>query len=156
MATATLEARKGRSTTSQAAASAKRALRGLPGAPQEHRGRALLDRGSEVAGDYLRSRGFEIVETDWESSAGYVDIVAKDGDVLVLVDIKLQVDPSQGFPSDRIDQEKRERYERKAIAYIAEHDELRAVTLRVDTLTVLFLDDRRMLIRHHVNAIGAA
>ena len=41
----------------------------------------------EIAERYLASRGYEILARDWRCEGESVDIVAKDGDVAVLVDV---------------------------------------------------------------------
>ena len=41
----------------------------------------------EIAERYLASRGYEILARDWRCAGERVDIVAKDGDVAVLVDV---------------------------------------------------------------------
>ena len=44
--------------------------------------------GEEVATDYLRRKGYTIVERDWKSGHRDLDIIAMDGQTLVVVEVK--------------------------------------------------------------------
>jgi putative endonuclease len=44
--------------------------------------------GEEVAADYLRRKGYTIVERDWQSGHYDIDIIAMDEDTLVFVEVK--------------------------------------------------------------------
>lgn len=44
--------------------------------------------GEQVAADYLQNKGYEILERDWKSGHRDLDIVARDGNTLVIVEVK--------------------------------------------------------------------
>jgi len=45
-------------------------------------------RGEELAAEYLESLGMLIVERNWRCREGEIDIVALDGDALVIAEVK--------------------------------------------------------------------
>ncbi len=45
-------------------------------------------RGERCAARYLRRRGLRIIERNWRCRSGELDIVARDGDVLVVVEVR--------------------------------------------------------------------
>ncbi len=110
--------------------------------------------GEDAAVRYLARRGYEIVERNWTCFAGEADIIARDGDVLVFIEVKTRSDLSMGFPSEAVTKDKRERYEKIACAYVADH-ELNEMLLRFDVMGILIVDDERMMVRHHINAFSA-
>jgi putative endonuclease len=48
----------------------------------------LGDRGEDAAAAYLERSGMTIVERNWRCKAGEVDIIAIDGEELVLCEVK--------------------------------------------------------------------
>ena len=95
-----------------------------------------------------------MVERNWQCFAGEADIIAQDGDVLVFVEVKTRSDVSMGFPSEAVTKEKRERYERIACAYVADHD-MSEMMLRFDVVAIVMVDEERVMVRHHINAFSA-
>ncbi len=45
-------------------------------------------KGEAMAVRFLRRKHFEILETNWRRGRGEIDIIARDGDVLVFVEVK--------------------------------------------------------------------
>ena len=50
------------------------------------------------AAAYLSACGYSILETNFYSHHGELDIIAKDGDTLVFVEVKYRKDTSMGYP----------------------------------------------------------
>ncbi|MBE6337226.1 MAG: YraN family protein [Lentimicrobiaceae bacterium] len=44
--------------------------------------------GEQIAVDYLIERGYQIIERNWSNGHKEIDIVAKDGDTIVIVEVK--------------------------------------------------------------------
>ena len=44
--------------------------------------------GENLATEYLRSKGYVIIDRDWRSGHRDLDIIAEDGDVVVFVEVK--------------------------------------------------------------------
>ena len=99
-------------------------------------------------------KGYEIVARDWDSPAGNVDIVAKTADAIVFVEVKTRSN-SDAFPEESITPKKRARYERIATAFLVDYEAVE-IAVRFDTIGILVMGPERALIRHHVNAFGAA
>lgn len=110
-------------------------------------------RARRAAASFLKRRDFEILEHDWFCPAGSVDLVCMDDETLVFIEVKARSDASQGFPSDKVDQKKRERFERIAASYLQQHT-LTDTRVRFDVVSILVLGEDRAFLRHHVNAFG--
>lgn len=118
------------------------------------RNKALGKRGEDAAAQYLVKRGYEILERNWTCFAGEADIIARDGDILVFAEVKTRSDERMGFPSEAVTREKRQRYEKIACAYVADH-EFTDMMMRFDVLGMLVIDEERFVVRHHINAFCA-
>ena len=105
-------------------------------------------RGEEAAAAYLERVGFEVLETNWRTKAGEVDIVARDGDVLVLVEVKTRRTLSKGTPEDAVSASKQKRIGRLAAAYL-QGMESEPGEVRFDVVTIYVLGEDRALLRHH-------
>ena len=112
-------------------------------------------RGEDAAVRFLYKRGYEIVERNWSCAVGEADIIARDGRAIVFVEVKTRSSLERGFPSEAVDQDKRSRYERIALAYLAQCDDT-DVPVRFDVVAIVAIAPDRALIRHHINAFSGA
>jgi putative endonuclease len=78
--------------------------------------------GEEIACEYLRNQGYEIIERNWHSRFGEVDIIAREGDTLVFVEVKVRTGPGFGGPEAALNTRKRKRITATARAYLSEVD----------------------------------
>ena len=60
----------------------------------------------KLAGEYLRQQGYEILEYNFRCRMGEVDIVAKDGEYLVFVEVKYRSSGRSGSPLEAVDRRK--------------------------------------------------
>jgi putative endonuclease len=80
---------------------------------------ALGRRGEDLAHRYLQDRGFTIVARNYRLSTGEAeaDIIARDGDALVFVEVKTRESAEFGPPERAIGEDKREHLLKLARAY---------------------------------------
>lgn len=114
----------------------------------------LKQRAVQAAERFLHHRGYDVVDVDWKSPAGDIDIVARDGDDLVFVEVAARDGAAAGFPPSRYQGELRARRERAALAYLAEKgaDE---DPVRFDDVALVAVGPDRALIRHHISSLSA-
>ncbi len=115
------------------------------------RNKALGRKGEDAAARYLEQRGYDIVARNWKCVAGEADIVARDEDWLVFVEVKTRRNTDKGFPSEAVDERKRSRYERIALAWAASHSDT-DVPVRFDVVSIVVVGKDKAVIRHHMNA----
>ena len=63
--------------------------------------------GEDLAAAFLEEKGYAIIERDWKSGHHDLDIVAKDGSTLVIVEVKTRRNRLYGNPEEAIDYRKR-------------------------------------------------
>ncbi|WP_283134224.1 YraN family protein [Rhizohabitans arisaemae] len=103
--------------------------------------------GEQLAADYLRDVGLQIIDRNWRCRAGEIDIVARDGDVLVVVEVKTRSGTSHGTPLGAVSAKKALRLRRLAAHWLgAQYEWFRSV--RIDVLAVQRVADGRMSIKH--------
>lgn len=64
--------------------------------------RAFGNQGEDLACDYLRKIGYQIIQRNYLIRGGEVDIVAKDGEYLVFVEVKSRWSHEYGLPVESI------------------------------------------------------
>lgn len=111
------------------------------------RRQALGRFGEELAADWLTGIGMEVLERNWRCRLGEVDIVARDGDVLVMCEVKTRRGLGFGAPIEAVTPTKAARLSRLAVAYRHAH-EVPAGHLRVDVVGVLVRPDGRISVEH--------
>lgn len=116
--------------------------------------RELGKRGEEAAARFLYRRGYDIVERNWVCPAGEADIIAKDENAVVFVEVKTRSSCEKGFPAEAVDEKKRNRYERIAAYFLKEYDET-DIPVRFDIVSIVAISSDRALVRHHINAFSA-
>ncbi|MBQ8047519.1 MAG: YraN family protein [Prevotella sp.] len=62
--------------------------------------------GEDVAAAFLQEKGYAIVERDWRSGHRDLDLVARDGDRMVFVEVKTRQDGSYASPAYTLNQRK--------------------------------------------------
>ena len=75
---------------------------------------SLGKRGEDVAVGFLERRGYEILERNWKCPFGEADIIARDGNDVVFIEVKTRTGVAKGLPEDAVTKEKRSRYEKIA------------------------------------------
>jgi putative endonuclease len=106
--------------------------------------------GEQLAATYLCSKGLTILERNWRCSDGELDIVARDGEALVFVEVKTRSSAAFGDPAEAVNHAKANRLRKLALRWLAEHhdDEWYWSQLRFDVVSVLRLAPGGPSIRH--------
>jgi putative endonuclease len=100
--------------------------------------RMLGDRGERAAARYLRRRGLRIVTRGYHTPWGEIDLVARDGNVLVLIEVKTR---RRGTPAEAVTPEKQRRLTLAALHFMRRHDLLEQRS-RFDVVAIVWADDR--------------
>jgi putative endonuclease len=92
--------------------------------------------GEEVAAKYLLTQGYRILERNWRCDAGEIDILAVDGEALVVCEVKTRRTSLYGSPLEAVNGPKARRLRALAARWLAEHD-LRPRTVRFDVVGIV-------------------
>lgn len=100
----------------------------MPGPPPElRRGRGLNNRavgglGEEIARRYLARKGYEIVESNYRTRRGELDIITRHADTLVIVEVKLRRGTAYGDPLEAVTAGKQQAIRLMTEEYLSERD----------------------------------
>ena len=78
----------------------------------------LGKKGEEEAANFLTKKGFYIMHRNWRCGQLELDIVARDGDEIVFVEVKTRRNTYFGYPDEAIDDRKIRRIVSAAGAYV--------------------------------------
>ncbi len=113
------------------------------------------DFGENAACKYLKKNGMEIIERNFRTRSGEIDIIARDGETTVFVEVKTRITNEFGNPCEFVNFRKREKIIGTAICYLGRDD----VDMRFDVIEVLyhmrFSRPHADNINHIKNAFGA-
>ena len=77
--------------------------------------------GEEAAVKALKKRGYKIAERNYRTKMGEIDIIAKDGEYTVFVEVRLRKSNDFGTPADTIDERKQQKIIKTAQYYAVEN-----------------------------------
>ena len=90
----------------------------------------------QAAAAFLEAQGLTIAARNAASRGGEIDIVARDGDVLVFVEVRLRANQRFGSGADSVDARKQQRLVRAANHYLIRHHGARPPPCRFDVLSL--------------------
>lgn len=90
--------------------------------------------GESYAADYLTGQGYKIVEPNYRTRYGELDLVATEGEELVFVEVKTRSGEGFGLPEEAVDRRKQQKLIRMAQSYVLEKDW--SGNYRIDVLAI--------------------
>lgn len=111
-------------------------------------------RGEDAAVAYLERLGMSVVDRNWRDGRGELDIVALDGQTLVICEVKTRTVDTHGTPEEAVSVAKQRRLTRLAKSYISANA-LETCAVRFDVVSIAVISPERALLRHHRAAFEA-
>lgn len=108
-------------------------------APTEARYRARSDYGREsesLAAAFLESRGLEIVGRNFRRRSGEIDLIAREGGILCLIEVRARMTMAFGGAAASVGPAKRRRLIRAAHLLLAAHSAWRSLPVRFDVVLI--------------------
>jgi len=99
----------------------------------KRRGTGIL--GEKLAKDFLKKRGYRILETNYRCPQGEIDIVAKHKDFFAFIEVRTKTSLEYGSPEESITPAKKERMRAAAFHYQQTHNNLPSLW-RIDVVAV--------------------
>ena len=82
------------------------------------------DKGEKLARDFIKKKGYRIIETNFRCREGEIDIVARKKDYLVFIEVRTKTSIDYGSPEESITSAKKEKLVASALSYIDAHKKL--------------------------------
>lgn len=97
---------------------------------------ALGAYGEHVAEQYLARRGLVVLDRNWRCDEGEIDLVLREGEVLVVCEVKTRRGALGGTPHEAITAAKLDRLQRLGVRWARAH-ELSPQEMRVDLVAIM-------------------
>lgn len=112
--------------------------------------------GEALASKHLEQHGYRVIEQNWRCQEGEIDLVAREGEDWVFVEVKARSGAHFGSPEEAVTPSKQRKLLRCGLMYLAEHD-LGDVSWRIDVVAIdLARSDRQAQIRVYKHAVDAS
>ena len=116
------------------------------------RTRAVGRFGERVAAQRLTAEGMVLLDRNWRCDQGEVDLVLREGEVLVFCEVKTRSSAAYGHPLEAVGRDKGARLRRLAARWVTEHA-VHPREIRIDLVGVL-LAERGPAQVEHVRGVG--
>lgn len=105
--------------------------------------------GERTAARFLEDRGYALVARNWRGTGGELDIVALDGDEVVVVEVKTRTSTAFGHPAQAVTPRKLARLRRLAGEWLTTYEPYVA-SVRIDVVAVTAQRQGRAVVEHLV------
>lgn len=107
-------------------------------------------KGESLAVKHLKKKGYEILETNWRFRRSEVDIIAKDGPILVFIEVKTRSYDYFGKPESFVSKRKKVLMMDAASAYMSKINH--TWEIRFDIIGILLPKKKEAEIKHFEDA----
>jgi putative endonuclease len=97
--------------------------------------------GEELAAGFLLQKGYRIVERNYRFERAEIDLIARDGDELVFVEVKTRYSERYGTPEESVTPSKVEQLKKAAEGYLHEH-QISHQLCRFDVVAIRFVNGK--------------
>jgi len=103
--------------------------------------------GEALAARHLVERGMVVLDRNWRCELGEIDLVLRDGRVLVVCEVKTRSSQDYGSPVEAVTEQKAARLRRLAARWLADHA-LQPDDVRIDLVGVLVAGGTPAAVEH--------
>ena len=109
------------------------------------------NKGEELATEYLAKKGYKILERNFRTRFGEIDIVCSDAQTLVFVEVKTKIGHDFGEPEEMVNKKKIGQVKRMGEMYLLDHK--LDVACRVDVVAIVLKSDGTVEKMEHYQAV---
>lgn len=100
---------------------------------------AIGNLGEKIACNYLMKKGFLIINRNYRSKTGEIDIIAKSKNTLVFVEVKTKIGDVKGKPYEHVTKSKLAKFKRAVQAYLISYKI--ESPIRLDVVSIQLFED---------------
>lgn len=106
--------------------------------------------GEEYAANYLEQKGYKIIQRNFECKQGEIDIIAKNKNEYVFIEVKTRQSFKYGMPSESVNERKQKHIWNATKYYLYSH-KLEKAYVRIDVIEIYKKKDKFYL--NHIKQI---
>ncbi len=114
--------------------------------------RAKGKEGEDIAVEYLQNLNYQILDRNYQAGHAEIDIIAKDKDEIVFVEVKYRKSLEYGRPEDGISLRKRKLIRKAAEDYLFKKN-IENISCRIDFIGILQFPGHKPEIVHYKDAM---
>lgn len=107
-------------------------------------------RAEDLAAAYLETNGYTVIERNWRAGRAEIDIIAREGQTLVVVEVKSRSYTSMGYPEEGVSKHKENLLADAAGRYMELHNHHWEV--RFDIISIVLKRDDTFGLNHYKDA----
>lgn len=123
--------------------------------PEKESRATVGKRGEDIAEAFLKGRKYRIIERNFSCQSGEIDIIAREGDTLVFVEVKTRNSLQYGVPQLAVTPFKQRQISKAALTWLAKK-KLDDAESRFDVVAILLREHDLPSIEHIRNAFELA
>lgn len=108
--------------------------------------KALGSKGEDLAVKFLKKKGYRIIERNYKTFVGEIDIIAKDSNTIVFIEVKTRMNDSFGYPFEAVNKKKRQKLKNLALLYLKKQGTESPV--RFDVISIFCMENGLKEIDH--------
>ena len=120
--------------------------------------RQFGDWGEKLAENFLRAKGYEILEKNFQKRCGEIDLICRKDDTLHFVEVKTRTEASIrkfGSPEEAVTKTKQQKIIQTALTFLAEKNHAGNINWQTDVISVVYCGkDKKARINFIENAFG--
>ncbi len=106
--------------------------------------------GEAIAQEYLRKKGYKIIDQNYKTKFGEIDLIVCDKKTLVFVEVRAKVGDDLGTPEDSLNREKIKKLIKNAAVYVLHKDYQKSY--RIDAVCIVLEEDHTInRVTHYQN-----
>lgn len=107
-------------------------------------------KGEDIAADFLKGKGYNILHRNYRTPLGEADMIVSDKDILVFVEVKTRTGTAFGQPFEAVDHRKQGKIRKIALYYLKQLKLEKQV--RFDVVSIVSRNGSRPDINHIIEA----
>ncbi|MFH1611520.1 MAG: YraN family protein [Patescibacteria group bacterium] len=107
--------------------------------------RRFGNKAEDLAARFLVSKGYKIIKRQYKTRAGEIDLIARDGDEIVFVEVKARHGREFGFPEESVTAVKLRKIQATAELYLQKY-KLQRAPYRIEVVAIEYSDNEDSII----------
>src|SRR4030065_2246295 len=106
--------------------------------------------GENLAVTFLKEKGYRIITRNYKSCIGEIDIIARDGNTIVFIEVKTRATELFGQPFEAVNRKKQHKMKNVALLYMKKYE--RNFPARFDVVSIFYRANGMKEIDHIIDA----